>query len=423
MRGRDTRLKQSVLLIAVLGAALIAGCGGNGGSGSKTLSWFVFDEPGGAYAKAAADCSKASGGRYEIEFELLPTDASVQREQLVRRLGAEDPSIDIIGMDVIWTAEFANAGWIEEWTGERKREVTEEVFPSVIETASFEGKLYGAPFTSNTQLLWYRKDRVKSPPKTWDEMIRQAEEIGPNGTIQVQGSRYEGYTVWANALIESAGGRLLSGPTEIDLPEGAAARGIAMLGRLADSPAAADDIDTSVEDSGRLAFQTGASSFMVNYPFVYPSAEAEAPDIFKQMAAAVYPAVDPNRPSRPPLGGINLGVSSFSENIEESLEAATCLRSPKNQVIAANLGGLPPTRSDLYDTKGVQEAYPGFADLIRKSIEQAGPRPSTPAYQDVSLAVQRALHPAGSIDPEDPKPTVDDLRDLLDQAVKREGLL
>jgi multiple sugar transport system substrate-binding protein len=405
-------------------AALVTGCGGDdSGSGSQTLSWFVFNEPGGAYAKAAEDCSKASNGRYEIEFELLPTDASVQREQLVRRLGAEDSSIDIIGMDVIWTAEFANAGWIEEWTGARKQTVTEQVFPSVIETASFEGKLYGAPFTSNTQLLWYRKDRVKNPPKTWDEMIRMAEEIGAEGKIQVQAARYEGFTVWANQMIESAGTRVLKGPDEVDLAEGPTARGLAVMGQLANSPAAATDIDTSTEDTGRLSFQDGGSTFMVNYPFVYPSAEAEAPDVFKQMEAARYPALDASQPSKPPLGGINLGISAFSENKEEAFEAAECLRSNPNQVISANLGGLPPVRSDLYDTKGVQEAYPGFADLIRESIEAAGPRPQTAAYQDVSLAIQRALHPPAKIDPEDPQSAVDELRDKVDQAVKREGLL
>ncbi len=414
----------AVLVAGLIAAALATGCGGDdSGSGSKTLSWFVFNEPGGAYAKAAEDCSKASKGKYEIEFELLPTDASVQREQLVRRLGAEDSSIDIIGMDVIWTAEFANAGWIEEWTGARKKAVTEKVFPSVIETASFEGKLYGAPFTSNTQLLWYRKDRVKKPPKTWDEMIKMAEEIGAEGKIQVQAARYEGFTVLANQLIESAGTQVLSGPEEVDLAEGPTARALSVLGQLANSSAAATDIDTSTEDTGRLAFQDGTASFMVNYPFVYPSAEAEAPDVFKQMATARYPAVDASRPSRPPLGGINLGISSFSENKELAFEAAECLRSNANQVISANLGGLPPTRSDLYDQKGVQEAYPGFSDLIRESIKDAGPRPQTPAYQDVSLAIQRALHPPSKIDPEDPQPSVDELRDKVDQAVKREGLL
>ena len=57
---------------------------------------------------------------YTVEPEFLPTDATQQREQLVRRLGAEDSSIDIIGMDVIWTGEFANAGWVEEITGRRE---------------------------------------------------------------------------------------------------------------------------------------------------------------------------------------------------------------------------------------------------------------------------------------------------------------
>ena len=57
-------------------------------------------------------CSDESNGRYKIDLELLPTDASQAREQLVRRLGAEDSTIDVVGMDVVWTAEFANAEWL-----------------------------------------------------------------------------------------------------------------------------------------------------------------------------------------------------------------------------------------------------------------------------------------------------------------------
>ena len=82
-------------------------------------------------------------------------------------------------MDVIWTGEFANAGWVEEWTGEDQQAATENVFPSMIESASFEEKLYGAPIWTNTQLLWYRKDRIPTPPKTWDEMFEMAAEIPP----------------------------------------------------------------------------------------------------------------------------------------------------------------------------------------------------------------------------------------------------
>src|SRR5688572_23147762 len=199
-------------LAAIAASVALSSCTGSQEEAKGTeLSWFVFNEPSGAFTEAAAKCSEESNGEYTITFELLPNDADGQREQLVRRLGAEDPSIDIIGMDVIWTAEFANAGWIQPWEGELERQVTENTFDSVVDGASFEGKLYAAPFTSNTQLLWYRKDRVEEAPATWDEMLDAAEKIGEQGTIQVQGDQYEGFTVWVNAMIESAGGEVLAG--------------------------------------------------------------------------------------------------------------------------------------------------------------------------------------------------------------------
>ncbi len=418
-------LKGILALTASVVAIVAGGCGGDDAGGGSTLTWFIFNEPSGALPKAADRCSEESGGRYSIEFELLPNDADSQREQLVRRLGAEDSSIDIVGMDVIWTGEFANAGWLEEFTGEAKQVVSRNVFPSVLETATYEGALYGAPIWTNTELLWYRDDLVEKPPKTWDEMIAAAEEIGPEeGLIQVQGNRYEGLTVWVNQMIASAGTEILSGPEQIELEQAPTERALSIMGRLSSSDVADPGITTSDEDSGRLAFQSGSSAFMINYPFVYPSAEAEAPDIFKVMKAAKYPQVDPGTPSAPPLGGINLGVSAFSENKDLAFEAIECLVQPENQLEIASLGGLPPVREDLYDKKEIDEVYPGFAPLIRDSINDAVPRPSvSPAYQDISLAIQRAVHATTDIDPDDPAPTYDDLQELLEQAINREGLL
>jgi multiple sugar transport system substrate-binding protein len=403
---------------------LLAGCGGSDSGGPTTLRWFVQIQPGGSFQEVAKRCSEESNGRYEIEFELLPTDASQAREQLVRRLGAEDSTIDVIGMDVIWTGEFANAGWLREWTGEPAKQVTKGVFDSVAETARFEGELYGAPFNSNTQLLWYRTDLVKQPPATWDEMIDEAERIGPaGGLIQVQSNRYEGFTAWFNALLESAGGRILSGPETVDLPEQPTEEALAVMGRLGNSPVAAPDIDTSDEDTARLGFEAGDSAFMVNYTFAYASAQENAPDVAKNMGFAEYPGVVANEPSRPPLGGFNLGVSAFSDNPDLAFEAATCLSSPESQLTATELDGLPPSNETLYTDKVVTKAYPGFAELVKRSIDAAGPRPPTPAYQDVSLAIQRSLHPPSSIDPDDVTPTYDELRSNLEDAVKREGLL
>jgi multiple sugar transport system substrate-binding protein len=408
----------------VVAAGALSGCGGSANAGPPTLSWFVAIQPGGTIETVAERCSKQSGGRYKVEPEFLPTDASQQREQLVRRLGAEDPSIDIIGMDVIWTGEFANAGWVEEWKGPLKKQVTEKVFSNVIETASFEKNLYAAPFNTNTQLLWYRKDLVPKPPRTWDEMIDQAEKLGPDnaGTIQVQANRYEGFMVWANALIESAGTPILSGPEKVALRQDPTEKALEVMGRLANSSAAPPNLSTSDEDTTRLAFEAGESAFMTNYTFAYASAQAEAPEIGKEMGFARFPRVDANRPSKPPLGGFNLAVSSFSDHKDVAFEAAACLAGRESQLTAVELDGLPPSRSDLYTDKVVTKAYPGFAALVKESIEESGPRPTTPAYQDVSLALQRTLHPPDKIDPEDTTSIYEELKSNLEDAVKHEGL-
>ena len=417
----------AALAVALVAAVALGACGGDdeGGGGPVELNWFIFNEPSGVLTKIAKQCSSSSNGAYTINFEYLPAQADQQREQLVRRLGAEDDSIDIIGMDVIWTGEFANAGWLEEWTGQDKAEVTKGVFQSMIDTASYEGSLWAAPIWTNTQLLWYREDRVPKPPRTWDEMYRQAERIGSNGTIQVQANRYEGLTVWVNSMVASAGTTIVQpdDPQQVALAQEPTATALGTMAELANSSFADPSFSTSNEDSARLAFESGGSSFMINYPFVYPSAKENAPDVFKNIAAARYPRVVPNMPSKPPLGGIILGVSSFSKNKRPAFEAIKCLRQPQNQLQIAGAAGLPPVVERLYDSKRIESIYPGFSKLMRTSIEAAAPRPVTPAYQDVSLAIQRVVHPVGEIDPQDPGPVAEDLREKVETALNVEGLL
>jgi len=388
------------IAVLVLAASVAIGCGvggDEGGTGARAINWYVFNEPGGAYDQAVAECNEQAGGRYQINYVKLPTDANQQRELIVRRLAAEDDSIDLVGMDVIWTAELAEAGWILPWEGEDRAAAEEDKLDGPLKTVEYQGEVWGIPFTSNTQLLWYRKDLVDAPGDdvTWDEIIDDAAAKGK--AVEVQGAQYEGLTVWINSMTAGAGGQIVdqNGDVKVDDSAVVAAE---IESKLANSKAAPPGMATNKEDDARLGFEGGRSVYQVNYPYIYPSAAAVGEDFQKNIGWARYPRSVKDEESRPPLGGINIGVSAYSTKPDLAFEAATCLASPEHQAVAAEKGGLPPTTESVYDTPQVQKAYP-FADLLRESIEAAAPRPVTPAYSDISLAIQKTFHPPDSVDP------------------------
>jgi multiple sugar transport system substrate-binding protein len=402
---------------AVCAVALAAGCGSSGGGGgAPTLNWYVFNEPGGAYETAVANCNKQNKGRFKINYVRLPTDANQQREQVVRRLAAKDSSVDLVGMDVIWTAEFASAGWIKPWPGPARAVAQRGKLIGPLRTVRYKGRVWAIPFTSNTQLLWYRKDLVPKPPSnfTWDQMIDQAVKRGK--AIEVQGNQYEGLTVWVNALVDGAGSSLVSQTGKVTASDFALKKAASIIKRLATSKAAPPGLGTNKEDEARLGFESGRSAYQVNYTFIYPSAaEVKSPkDFQKRIGWVRYPRTVPNLPSRPPLGGINIGIGSYTKHTAAAFAAAQCLASPANQAIASEKGGLPPTTAATYNDPKVKKAFP-FSALLRESINAAGPRPIEPAYSDVSLAIQKTFHPEENVDP---NTIVSTLKDRLDKAAQ-----
>jgi multiple sugar transport system substrate-binding protein len=401
-----------VIAAVVLAAAVVTGCGSSSSKGPPTLNWYVFNEPGGGYDAAVANCNKQAAGRYKINYVKLPTDSDQQRELIVRRLAAKDSDIDVIGMDVNWTAEFAQAGWIVPWEGANKTAAEKGVIPALLASAQYKGKTWVAPFTTNTQLLWYHKDVVKGPPpKTWDEMIAQAKRIGPpHGKVVVQGRRYEGLVVWFNSLVASAGGEILNKRSNVVL--GQPARIMKTVATQVGTPSVANE----KEDTGNDAFKAGDLAFMVNYPFVYASVATDKKAL-KNLGVARYPTVKQGEPSHVTVGGINLGVSTYSKHKALAFEVAKCLGSPTNAIPIAVKGGLAPTKQALYDTAPIKKAFP-FAKLMEASLASGVPRPVTPAYADISLAIQDTLHPPNNIDPQS---SIKDLGDALEKA--KEGKL
>src|SRR3954467_12804470 len=389
------RRGSAIMAVLVLVSLIAVGCGSSGNSGGQvTLNLWVFNEPSGSFTDAAKRCSDSSNGRYKIVYNKLSNDADQQRQSLVRRLAAKDSSIDIAGMDVVWTAEFAEANWIKAWPTKFAREVSQGTLPGPLKTATYKGRVWAAPANTNTQLLWYRKDLVKDPATTWDGLIKQAESLPKAGRIEIQGAQYEGTTVWFNSLVASAGGTIVvnNQPT----PSAAWSRAAGVMKHLGTSSAADPSLSAQKEDQNRQAFESGDAAFEVNYPFIYPSAKTGNPKVFKQIGWKRYPGVENGKLSRPPIGGINWGVGGYTKHPTEAFEAAACLRNEVNQREAAAKGGLPPTLAKIYDDPKFKKDYP-FADLIKQSVATGAVRPQTPAYADVSLAIYKLVSPASGI--------------------------
>src|SRR3984893_5232239 len=421
-RGSRWRLAAGLASVALVGSGLAA-CGtSSAGTGPVTLNFYFYPDSSPATQDGINNCNAQSHGKYTISYQKLPQAADGQRQQMVRRLAAHDPTMDILGLDVTWEAEFAQAGWAEPWTGAYKAEAVNGTLGPALQTAIWKGQLYAVPDNSNTQLLWYRSDLVPTPPTTWAQMIADAEQLAKQGKphyIEIQGAQYEGGTVWFNTMVSSAGGTVLN-PDATKITLGApAVKALTIMKQLADSTAADPSMTVQMENQNRLQMEAGNAAFELNYPFVYPGMKADNPKLFKVFKAALYPGVTAGVPAKVTIGGIDLAVSSYSQHKDLAFQAALCLRNRENQLIGANVGGVPPTIASLYNDPKLFANYPFHADIL-KALENASVRPKTPVYQVVSIDISHQISPASSINPTS---TLQSLKGSLSNALQSKGLV
>ncbi|GAA4755380.1 ABC transporter substrate-binding protein [Nocardioides endophyticus] len=417
------RVRRGVAAAAALMTAtgLLAACSANADSGKPELIWYINPDSGGQ-AKVAANCSTDD---YTISTQVLPQDANEQRIQLARRLAARDSGIDIMSIDPPFTAEFSNAGFLAPIPQDLQDKLKEQSFKGATDAATWDGKLVVAPFWSNTQVLWYRKSFAEkagidmSQPVTWDQIIDAAAKNG--GKVAVQSNKYEGYVVWINALISGAGGELATDTDkgvdlklEIDSPAGEKAA--AVIEKLAHSPAAPADLSVAQEGQAGSTFGGPQGAFMVNWTYIYNNYEASDPGFNKDIGYTRYPQTVQGEDSRPPYGGIGLGVSKYSQHIDDAMQAVECLTSPENQEVNAELTGNMPASQAGYQANGdaLQKTYPAdLLQLFQDSLDAAAPRTVTPYWSDISGGLQSTWHPPASVNSDTPAKSQSFIYDVL----------
>jgi len=397
----------TVLLAMVVLA--IAGCGSDDSGGgassdaekatqakaSGNVTWCIGKDTTGAFGTVIDAFNKANPNA-NVKLLELPEDAGEQRRLQVQRLEAKSPECDVLGTDVIWTAEYAAQGWlvdVSDWIAKNG----DKFIPSTVDTTEFEGKNWAIPFNSNAGFIYYRTDKVKQAPDNWEDLYKEA---GENDGVVYQGFRYEGLTVNFLELLYSAGGNVLSEDGKEATADSQEVKDVLQFMadgiKNGDAPKA---VTTYKEEESRRAFESGNATFMRNWPYAYSlGKDSKIADSFD---IATFPGFAGNKGAGV-LGGYNLAISAYSKNPEGSLAFAEFATDPKQQALMATEASLPPTVTETYDDPAVKKAMP-FAEELRTAIDQAQPRPVSPVYPQISEAIFNNVYAAlqGDMSPDE----------------------
>ena len=99
-------------------------------------------------------------------------------------------NFDVVYVRDSFLAEWASAGWIVPITGlPGVDDYMADLPQGIIEQMSFEGEVYGLPYYSGNSVFVYnqrllKKAGINSPPKTWDELTRQASTLKQKGVVR-----------------------------------------------------------------------------------------------------------------------------------------------------------------------------------------------------------------------------------------------
>ncbi len=398
------------LVVAAAMAGLLltaAGCGPSGSAAAGTAPaangigpiTFATGKDSAQFFNALIGPWNKEHPNQHVTLVLLPEAENGQLAQLTANLQAGSSTYDVIDMDVIWTAEFASAGWIIPLDA-NLFPLTDFLRPAV-ETAMYDGHLWAVPYYSNAEVLYYRKDILaaagKQPPKTWAQLAELAETVAPRYGLQGYAGQlapYEGLTVNFADAVQSAGGSILSpagNTVTVDSPQAEAG-----LSFLVDGLRAGWITKSSLnyeEESSAADFESGKLLFLNNWPFVYSQANQPGPgsNVVGKVGVTLLPGL--NGPGSSSLGGANLAVSAFSKHQATALAFIQYLTSlPEERQMLID-SGFPPVWTSLYSDPAMDQLFP-YLPVVKQAILTAQPRPSITDYDQASLAISSAAYQA-----------------------------
>lgn len=344
------------------------------------------------------DTYNQSQSRVKVTYRALPTPAQSTQlhQQLVQTLSRKDGSIDVFSGDVIWIAEFAAAGWALALDDVVDSSVRAQYFPGMIQACTWGGKLSALPWYEDVGFLFYRKDLVSTPPTQWSELTSVAKSLMDSHKVSLgflwQAKQAEILTCDVVEFIGSAGGSILGqdGKSVHIADEPAVTAVQFMYDTMNSSNISPKDVLSWDEDASRRPFTAGQAAFVRNWSFVWAIAQDKAQSTVADKVAVAPLPYFPGGKSAACIGGFQLGVCASSKQKNAAIDFATWMSAPAQQLQNAVKNAFAPTRLASYTDPALIKASPFLAQL-KDVITGGTPRPVTPVYPQVSLAIQSGI--------------------------------
>lgn len=323
-------------------AALAAGCS-NGGGGDASGS-----------QAGSSNAPAAGGGKAKLTFWMKKQLFEDQNNQIMERakqFGKDnnvDVNVEIIAYEDFypkWTAaiesknvpdvsffgyqevgQFYGQGVLEDVSDvvSSLESQNGEIQPNAKKAVTFEGKQYGVPIWTESQVLYYRKDLLEAagypaPPKTWDEFREMSKKLtDPSKGLYGAGIGYgkgnSDAEFLTRGILWSYGGSVdtQDGKTVIaDSPETIQAASYIRDLFLTDKSTPPSAIGW--DDSGNnKAYLSGQAAMIFNTGSVLATIKKDNPDLFEKTGIAPYPA-GPKGTFIPGISN-NLGIFKDSKN-------------------------------------------------------------------------------------------------------------
>lgn len=400
-RQYKSRIVISSLVIILLFSLLAIGCTKEEGDGKNVIHFVTWKPNIPGVQQEIIKIFESEHPDIKVMREVGPHSSTAFHDLLTQKLKNRSEDADVFLMDVIWPPEFAAAGWAmsleEKFTGSER----EKFLSGTILANTFQGKIYGVPLFIDSGMLYYRKDLLEKygfdPPKTWEEMVRQAEIVVKNEAdlgnemygFSGQFKQYEGLVCDMMEFILSNGGEILNSHTgKSGLAEKPAVDAVRFVRKNIIGKAAPVGVLTYQEPESLDVFIQGRAVFHRNWPYAWEvSNDPDRSFVAGRVGIAKLPHFK-NNSSYSTLGGWQMGISSYSKNQEAAWTFVKFFTSRRIQKLLAIKAGRAPTRKALYDDPDILKIHPHFSEM-KDVFLTAYPRPRTPLYPAVSNVLQR----------------------------------